>query len=43
VDLVTSSNLKNENTAKSDCICDFFAFLKGVGCECYFIVKGVQG
>ena len=29
--LVTSSNLKNEDTAKSDCFCDFFACLKGRG------------
>ena len=30
MDLVTSSNLKNGDTAKSDCLCDFFAFLKVV-------------
>ena len=37
---ITRRNLKNEDTAKSDCFCDFFFFLKR-GCECYFILINV--
>jgi len=29
--LVMSTNFKNEDTAKSDCFCDFFASLKREG------------
>ena len=40
-DLVTSSNLKDEDIAKSDCFCDFFAFLKGEGVNAtLFLGKG---
>jgi len=34
---ITSSNCKNEDSAKSDCFCDFYAFLKMRGCENHVI------
>jgi len=41
--LVTSSNLKKENTAISDYFSDFFAFLKGGGTNATsFLWKGFQ-
>ena len=34
---IMSSNLKNEDTAKSCCICDFYTFFKTRVCERHFI------
>jgi len=40
---ITSRSFENEDTAKSDCFCDFCAFFKTTGCERhYFRERGAS-